>query len=196
MVLWTLRGLSCRPSPKILPCRLLALERAADRVGIAHPAEERLHAVDDGVLDERRARLLGGIANEDAEAFPVVRVAQRRFDAYVGRDAGEDEVTDASRAQQGVEGGPGEAAVARLRHDEIALLRLEARYERVVPRPVRKNLAPQLRPRSHQLQRGGLLPVGRRRPAGALEIRIPAVLQIHHRQAGAPRGAEQALRIV
>ena len=95
-------------------------------------------------------------------------------------------VADAARAQHAVElrveEAPNSASCAR--HD-VARLRRQRIDQLVVPAAARQQLALQLGPRAHGLERVGLVPVGRARAAGLDIVGVPAVLEIDHRHARA-----------
>ena len=53
----------------------------------SRPAEEFLYVVDRRVLDELRPGLIAGVTDQNREVFLEERIADRRSDADVGRDA-------------------------------------------------------------------------------------------------------------
>ena len=70
--------------------------------------------------------MMGRVFQNDSEILQMERVPQRELDTDVGGDAGEHQVADAARAQHAVDVGVEETAVARLRDDDVARLRLSA----------------------------------------------------------------------
>jgi hypothetical protein len=77
----------------------LRREGAAELVHRGDPAEEGLDVVDRGLLDGRAAQFVRRVFQHHREIFEMEGIAQRRFDAHVGGDAGEHQMADAACAQ-------------------------------------------------------------------------------------------------
>ena len=99
-------------------------------------------------------------------------------------------------AQQAVEVGVEEGAVARLLDDDVAGLRRQRLHQLVVPAALGQQLALQLGPRAHRLERVRLVPVGRARAARLDIVGVPAVLEEDHRHAGGARGVGRLLDLL
>ena len=134
--------------------------------------------------------MIDRVLEHQAEIFEMKRVAERALDADIGGDADEDERADSAGAQNAVHIGVEEAAVARLGDEDVARLRLQLVDDRVVPAALGEELALELRPGPHCLQRVRLVPVGRARPAGFDIACVPAVLEMHDGDAGRASGVE------
>src|SRR5262249_6557411 len=136
-----------------------AFQRRADRFGRCDPPQESLHVIERRILNEGWPRLLRRVGGQDAEELAVIGLADRRLDADIGGDADEYEMTNVAGAQNVVQRGSAEPAVARFGDDDIAGRWLEFIDELVVPAAVREDLSLELRPRPHDLQRIRLVPV-------------------------------------
>ena len=128
------------------------------------------------------------IVQDHAEVLQKEAVPQCRLDTHVGSDAGKDQRADAAAAQHAVEVGVIEGAVARFLDNDIAGLWQQVLDQLVVPASLGQQLALQFGPAAHQLQRIGLVPVGRARAARLDIVGVPAVLEEDHRHAGRARG--------
>ncbi|MNE22028.1 hypothetical protein D3C80_1152170 [compost metagenome] len=139
--------------------------------------------------------MMRGILQHHPEIFEMEGVAQRAFDADIGGDADEHQIADAAGTQHAVHIGVEETAVTCLRHQNIAGLRLQLIDDGIVPRSLGQQLALQFRPFAHRLQRIGLVPVGRARPARLDIILVPAVLEIDDLNTRRPRRIQRLLDV-
>ena len=99
----------------------------------------------------------------------------------------------AAAAQNAVERGVKEAAVARFRQHDIAFLRRQLVHQLIIPAAFRQQLALQLRTLTHRFQRVGFVIVRRARAAGFNILVIPAILEPDNQHT---RGGDGGINIV
>src|SRR5581483_2624166 len=97
------------------------------------PSEVRLDIEQSRFLHGGRTRGHGGIGDQDRPVIQHKGVPERRLDADVGRDPGEEQVADPASFELRVEPGIRKAAVAALHDDQVAGLRRELIDDREVP---------------------------------------------------------------
>jgi hypothetical protein len=102
---------------------------------------------------------------------------------------------NASGAQDAVDVRVEEAAVAGLRHQDIAWLRCKFVDDGVVPAALGKEGTLQFGPGAHRLQRVRFMPVRRAGSACFQIVGIPAVLEVDDEDAGRTRSIEHLVRL-
>ena len=128
--------MTCPPQTAASLARRLQRRERGRR--IRHPAEDRALRLDHREAHLVEFRKVGGAAvgEHDAAIAAVVRLAHRGVDADLGGDAADQQVLDAEIAQQRVEVGRVERALAGLVDHRLAGERIELRDD-VVARPRR-----------------------------------------------------------
>lgn len=102
----------------------------------------------------------------------------------------------AAAAQNAVERGVKEAAVARFRQHDIAFLRRQLVHQLIIPAAFRQQLALQLRTLTHRFQRVGFVIVRRARAAGFNILVIPAILEPDNQHTRGASGGDGGINIV
>ena len=136
--------------PRELPVQEGSAQAGPQLVRSQCPAEEGFDVEDRCLMCRGWPGLQCAVGNEDWPVLVKIRIAQRRFDAHVGRDTDEKQIPDVAHAQRGIERRARKAAVARLEHHQIVCLRLELIDNLEIPGAFDQQLALELRPRPHQ----------------------------------------------